>query len=216
IPQFLDYNGDGATDIVWQDRFTEKLMVRLWGDTTSTEIRSTRSQNKDSHLLMDIDGDAVLDYIQITPTSLIAHKGKLSVAGRPIPCYYISTPAGQQCVGGNPNPSDPVPNDEQHNAIVSIENGLGSITKIYYGTLSNSGHYSTTDVNAIVTQQTYPAYCSPSPRCYAAYTYSVAKADSFYSRLNGGWDLPDNSVTLIPGNQSKGAPVLEVNGAMHI
>src|SRR5690606_1755342 len=117
IPQFLDYNGDGATDIVWQDRFTEKLMVRLWGDTTSTEIRSTRSQNKDSHLLMDIDGDAVLDYIQITPTSLIAHKGKLSVAGRPIPCYYISTPAGQQCVGGNPNPSDPVPNDEQHNAI---------------------------------------------------------------------------------------------------
>src|SRR5690606_921095 len=109
-----------------------------------------------------------------------------------------------------------VPSDEQHNAIISIQNGLGGITKIIYGTLSNSGHYSTTDVNATVTQQTYPTNCTGHPQCPATYTYTVTDASSFYSRLNGGWDLPEDSVTLISGNDTKGAPVLEVNGPAFI
>ena len=216
IPQYLDFNGDGATDIAWHDRNTGKLSVRLWGDAESFNVRDVGVHAKTSHLLMDVSGDGVIDYIRITSAALTGYRGVMAVAGEPIPCFYVSTPVGQQCVGGNPNPSNPVPSDEQHNAIISIQNGLGGITKIIYGTLSNSGHYSTTDVNATVTQQTYPTNCTGHPQCPATYTYTVTDASSFYSRLNGGWDLPDGSVTLISGNGTKGAPVLEVNGPAFI
>lgn len=216
VPQFLDFNGDGAIDIAWHNRTNGQLMVRLWGDSTSTVVRNVSTATTDSHLLSDVSGDGIIDYIRISSASLIGYRGVMAVAGAPIPCFYVSTPIGQQCVGGNSNPSNPVPDNEQHSAIVSIQNGLGGITKIAYGTLANSGHYSTTDVNATVTQHTYPTNCSGSPQCPPSYTYSVANADNFYSRLNGGWDLPTGSTTLVANNLTKGAPVLEVNGAINI
>ncbi|MGM8228508.1 FG-GAP-like repeat-containing protein [Cellvibrio sp. ARAG 10.3] len=216
VPQYLDFNGDGATDIAWHDRNTGKLSVRLWGDTESFNVRDVGVHAKTSHLLMDVSGDGVIDYIRITSAALTGYRGVMAVAGEPIPCHYVYHQGNASCVGGNPNPSDPVPSDEQHNAIISIQNGLGGITKIIYGTLSNSGHYSTTDVNATVTQHTYPTNCTGHPQCPATYTYTVTDASSFYSRLNGGWDLPDDSVTLISGNDTKGAPVLEVNGPAFI
>src|SRR5690606_6637012 len=39
LPQFLDYNGDGATDIIWYDAYDgSKMKVRYWGDTENIVI----------------------------------------------------------------------------------------------------------------------------------------------------------------------------------
>jgi RHS repeat-associated protein len=219
MPQYLDVNGDGSTDIVWANRNTGKLNARLWGETTDIEVRSTISTGQnDSHLLMDISGDGILDYLRITSTALTGYKGALATVGAPIPCYYISTPVGMRCVGGVPNPSIPVPENEQHNNIYSIDNGMGNLTKIGYGTLSNSGRYSTTELNLTVTTQTLPTGCPQNMGypCAPTYTTTVTDSGAFYSQLNGGWSLPAESSTLVANNATKGAPVLEVNGAMPI
>lgn len=215
-PQFLDVNGDGSLDIVWANRNTGKLNARLWGGTTDIIVRDSISVGQnDSHLLTDISGDGILDYLRITSTALTGYKGALAVVGAPIPCHYISTPAGMQCVGGVPNPSIPVPENEQHTNIYSIDNGLGNLTKIAYGTLSNSGRYKTTELNLTVTTETLPTGCPQNMGypCAPTYTTTITNSNDFYSRLNGGWVLPSGSTTLISGNGTKGNPVLEVNGA---
>lgn len=216
LPQFLDFNGDGATDIVWHNRSTGQLLVRLWGSNESTVIRTVSTGLNDSHMLMDVTGDGIFDYIKITSASLSGARGVMAVAGAPIPCHYVPTPPSSKCVGGNPSPSDPVPSDEQHDGIISIENGLGNLTKIIYGTLSNSGHYSTTDVNPTITETEKPIPCSGATSCPPTYTDTTADPSDFYARLNGGWSLPASSKTLVPDNTSKGAPVLEINGSMQI
>jgi RHS repeat-associated protein len=221
-PQFFDFNGDGSTDIVWNDRDTSQLKVRLWGSDLITVIRASGGAATDAHFLMDTTGDGVLDYIKITSTALTAYSGVMAVTGAAVPCHNVySIPAypGYACVGAIPDPSIPVPKGEQHNAIVSIENGLGNITKISYGSLANPDannikHYLTTDVNPTTTTETRVNTCYP--YCPATVTYSTTTANEFYARLNGGWDLPAGSNTLIADNTSKGAPVLEVNGSMQI
>jgi RHS repeat-associated protein len=219
VPQFLDFNGDGAVDVLWNNRNNGKLYVRLWGGSTDIIVRENTSYgSNDSHLVMDISGDGILDYLKITTTSLIGYKGTLATVGEPIPCTYTSTPGGMQCVGGVPNPSIPVPGNEQHTNVYSIDNGLGNVTKITYGTLSNSERYQTTELNLTVTNETLPTGCPQNMGYPCAPTYTVTTTDpgDFYSRLNGGWILPTGSVTLVPGNANKGAPVLEVNGAMPV
>lgn len=215
-PQFLDVNGDGATDILWANRNTGKLNARLWGSSTDIVVRDYVSTGQDdAHLVMDISGDGILDYLRVTSTALTGYKGTLAVVGAPIPCHYVSTPGGMQCVGGVPNPSIPVPENEQHTNIYSIDNGLGNLTKIAYGTLSNSGRYKTTELNLTVTTETHPTGCPQNMGypCAPTYTTTITNSSDFYSRLNGGWVLPTGSATLVPENASKGNPVLEVNGA---
>lgn len=218
-PQFLDINGDGSLDVVWANRNTGKLNARLWEATTDIVVRDTVSTGQnDSHLLMDISGDGILDYLRVTSTALTGYKGTLAVVGAPIPCHYISTPGGMQCVGGVPNPSIPVPENEQHTNIYSIDNGLGNLTKISYGTLSNSGRYKTTDLNLTTTTETLPTGCPQNMGypCAPTYTTTITNSNDFYSRLNGGWVLPVGSATLVAGNATKGNPVLEVNGAIPV
>lgn len=221
VPQFMDINGDGATDLVWHDRSVSKIYAHLWGAAVGENqlVRdSTYGAENDSHLLMDISGDGIIDYLKVTSAALYGFKGVLATTGAPIPCHYQSTPGGLQCVGGVPNPSIAVPENEQTTNIYAIDNGLGNLTNITYGTLSNSGHYSTTDLNLKVTTTTYPTGCSSSgyQNCPPTYTLTVSDPSNFYSRLNGGWDLPAGSETLVQGNANKGKPVLEVNGAMPV
>ncbi|HSX52047.1 MAG TPA: FG-GAP-like repeat-containing protein [Cellvibrio sp.] len=190
-PQFLDVNGDGWLDIAWANRTTGKLYTRLWGKTTDDVIQNTISTGQnDAHFLMDISGDGILDYLSITSTALSGYLGTVS------------------------NSSISLPADKLHTNIYSIDNGLGNITKITYGSLSNSGRYQTTDLNLTVTTETGSTGCQEKGYpCAPTYTTTTTNAGDFYSRLNGGWVLPDGSVTLVSGNATKGNPVLEVNGA---
>lgn len=218
-PQYLDFNGDGFVDIVWHNRNDGKIYARLFGDTQDIVIKSNAgTAQNDAHMIMDVTGDGLYDHLRVTSTSLNTYKGVLSVTGAPIPCHYYSTPVGMQCVGGNPNPSVPVPDNEQHTNVYSIDTGLGAVTRINYGTLSNSGRYTTTDVNLSVTTEVRPTGC-PQDRgypCSPTYTTVVTDSSDFYSRLNGGWQLPAGSSTLVANNANKGAPVLEVNGAIQV
>lgn len=220
-PQFVDVNNDGTVDAVWRDRDYGRLNAVLFGTTEAKLINWVYGDLKDTHLLMDYSGDGIYDYVHISSTSINGYTGAMAVSGASIPCHNVPIPAspGYACIGGVTDPSVAVPANEQHSAIVSISNGFGNITKISYGTLSNSGHYTTTNVDPTVTQ-------SPSPNPYCGggitnmycpqLTYTTVDTSSFYRRLNGGWDLPSGSTTLVSGNTSKGAPVLEVNGAMQI
>jgi RHS repeat-associated protein len=203
-PQLIDFNGDGGIDVVWNDANAHQLKLHLWGETdplVSSVLRSTEGDENASHFLMDITGDAILDYIQINSGGITSHRGVMAISTGPIP------------VDGSYG--TPVSEEEQQNAIIAIDNGLGNVTRIHYGTLSNSGRYSTTDVNLQTSQAVFPTGC-PESYCPPSIIYTVTNADEFYNRLNGGWDLPTGSTTLIAGNQSKNAPVLEVNGSMSV
>lgn len=219
IPQFLDFNGDGFVDVVWHNRSDGKIYVRLWGATENTVIKSgVGTAQNDAHMVMDVTGDGLYDHLRVTSTSLNTYKGVLAITGAPIPCHYYSTPGGMQCMGGNPNPSIPVPENEQHTHIYAIDTGLGAVTRINYGTLANSGRYTTADVNLSVTTEVRPTGCPQDMGypCSPTYTTTVTDASDFYSRLNGGWQLPAGSSTLVANNENKGAPVLEVNGAIQV
>ena len=220
VPQFIDYNGDGTIDLSWAHG--GRLYVRLWGESSNLDIDSALgTSDTRSHYLADITGDGIFDHVEVMNTRISAKKGILSIAGSPIPCTYQSGPWGNQCMGGEPNPSNAVPVNQQHHAIYQIDNGIGNITKINYGTLANSGHYSTTDVQLDITTQTTPEECYRNPEGYIVYcraetTYHFADAGKFYERLNGGWDLPEDSNTLIANNATKGKPVLEIHGAVQV
>ncbi|PUA26358.1 MAG: hypothetical protein B0W54_21540 [Cellvibrio sp. 79] len=220
-PQFIDINGDGMIDVAWGNRSTGSLHARYWGEDVDVILRTNISSgDNDAHFLMDVSGDGILDFMQVTSTALTGNKGVLATTGAPIPCTYQNTPGGMICEGGNPNPSIPVPESEQHTNIYSIDNGMGNLTKITYGTLSNSGRYQTTDLNLKITTEDRPTGCPQNswstPQCPATYTLSIVNSNDFYARLNGGWDLPAGSVTLNTANTSKGRPVLEVNGSTPI
>jgi RHS repeat-associated protein len=234
VAQFLDVNGDGALDIIWFDSTANSIMVRLWGDTVNSVLRANTYNATDGHFVMDVSGDGVLDYTHISATKITTYQGIMAVSGAAIPCHYetipVPDPSGgtyQACVGGIANPTYPVPANEQYNGIFAIDNGMGNLTNIFYGTLANSGHYATLEVNSttVTTTPDCSAYTDHNSeaygRCMSAGT-SVTTADGFYANLNGGWNLPAGSLilqankTLTTANATKASPVIEVNGNMRI
>ncbi len=237
VPQFLDVNGDGGLDIVWLDSTANSLMVRLWGNATNTVLRANTSNDNEGHSVMDVSGDGVLDYINISSTKITTYQGIMAVSGAAIPCHWeaipIPAPSGgtyQACVGAINDPTYPVPAHEQYNGIFAIDNGMGNLTNIFYGTLANSGHYATLEVNSTTVTTTANRDCSAYTdhnseaygRCMGVVSTSVTTADGFYASLNGGWNLPAGSLILQPDktlattNATKAAPVVEVHGNMRI
>ncbi|HTF98250.1 MAG TPA: RHS repeat-associated core domain-containing protein [Cellvibrio sp.] len=189
-PQYLDVNNDGYIDVIWSDQNTKKLMGRLWGDPADIVVSISVVVNQnESNLLQDINGDGIVDYSKVTATGLSASSGNYPYTG-----------------------------NAHHTNIYSIDNGLGNITTISYGTLASSGHYKTTDVNLKTTTTVHanPCYPSSSSQCAPTYSTVVHNSNDFYAQLNGGWVLPAGNVTLESNNQTKGKPVLEVNGSTSI
>jgi RHS repeat-associated protein len=188
---FTDYNMDGASDLYWHAG--SQLFVRIWDGTAFEEAQVVQhtyaSRDKDSHFFIDMNGDGQSDYVQVT--------------NRNIKTYLGNQPLG----GGAPD------------AIVTIDNGLGNVTDINYGTLGRSGHYSRMDVETQTSTYTgigFPGGCTSSSNCTPTeYTYTVTTADEFYRKLNGGWDLPAGSVT-VGDNTSKDHPTLEVTGSVYV
>jgi RHS repeat-associated protein len=240
-PQLADINGDGLADIIT----TNKNMVVMFGKyardsngnllkdsagnwlmtSTNPTFKNQSSDAEASQFMMDVSGDGVLDNILLGKSSVTLTYGAMSVPGAPIPCtpfFYYDSVIGEDvegCEGGNPNPSDPLPSSQQYNSIYQINSGE-NFTKINYGTLAKSGRYTMMDVDTTVTSNTVAGWCWTNSydeyECFDDVTYYKVDASQFYSRLNGGWELPSGSVTLASGNTKKDKPVLEVNGAMPI
>jgi len=114
--QLADYNQDGFLDIVWHDG-SNQLKVRTWASAsesfnTEVNIKSTSGSNNIKHILLDVNGDGVSDYVKIQMGT----------------SNYIQV---YQNFGVN----------QARNVITKITNGLSADIDITYGSLSNSGHY---------------------------------------------------------------------------
>jgi len=227
-PQFLDYNGDGAADVIWRDTTKSQMLVHYWGTaaTTTVTLFNTFSSEKDSYLVMDVSGDSVVDYLRISSESMSGRVGQMALKAEPV-CETYPTGRGNEMRTHCNDPSYPISQDQQHNAIYKIENGLGNITQITYGALSNSGRYQTADVNPELISNVVSNNCPPNIPAYCSPTYTSYSVDSsgFYGRINGRWELPEDhnvydptakAIVAAGTTTTKGNPVLEVNGSMQV
>lgn len=241
-PQISDINGDGLADIVTTNKTMSvmfgkyakdqngNLLTDLTGNwlitSTDATVKFQSNYNDASQFMMDVSGDGVLDNILLRESSATVSYGAMSLSAASIPCtisYYYDWNTGEEreeCVGGIDNPSEAVPSTQQQNAIYQFDSGAGNITKINYGTLAKSGRYTTLDVDPTVTTTVTPGWCGENAydeyECFDDVTNYHVDASKFYSRINGGWELPAGSVTLSANNIKKDKPVLEINGSLPI
>ncbi len=185
--QFVDYNQDGAVDIVWADTDSGSLKA-LYGDGISgfssenvIHTISASGSGEHAHILMDMNGDARPDYLHVWDNKL-----------------QVAMAQGSLQPGG---------------VITSITNGLGGVTDIAYGSLAANGNYerlgaSTSDVHICLPDDlsgnTGSLDCTD-------YTYSLTDPSTFYKALNGDWDLPEGSHGF-----GRDKPVLELNSPMAV
>lgn len=69
--QFVDYNYDGATDIVWNE--SDKLYAQPWYNGSPEApilIKNIGSEEKRNHFIVDMSGDGRLDYVTIFETEM--------------------------------------------------------------------------------------------------------------------------------------------------
>ena len=221
VPQFIDYNGDGLVDLFWHDRQQGKLKVLLWNTSTPMILAGASTLSTTQYMLADVSGDGVQDLIgfHANTNSITATYGQYATDTGALGCNLYGSLESGECLSWSPSTLPEVQTRQNLN-ITAITNGTGSVTNIHYGTLSNSGRYATMDVDPTLVTTGTPEQCYNNEYgyidyCSGGYTYSF-DLTRFYSRLNGGWDLPTGSATLSPGNISKGNPVLEINGSMMI
>jgi RHS repeat-associated protein len=194
LPAVADWNMDGFPDVLWNDHSgSGTIYGRLWNPSTESFdnpiVISTAStgSKKERVLFVDANGDAALDIII---AGYNGNLGDVRVFSRKWGSTY-----GNVAV----------------NRIETIGNGLGAETSVTYEPISYSDHYERLEIGSTsgtVTQCDYePGFgetCIP-------VTVTVPDKDSFYSEINGGWDVP-NGAQVIP----KSAPVLELGSSMYV
>ena len=201
-PQFVDWNLDGYPDIVWKRTSTSSpnsyayVKIRYWNPTTGSYDAATnwpwmptaRMSENESVMFADMNGDGTPEMTRFNMDS----QGHVRVI-KQIASNYSSVPANQAV-----------------NRIEAITNGFGASTYIDYEPLANTAHYerlnvaTTTGTGEFCESEPGFTFCIPVP-------ITVADPDSFYSALNGDWDLPAGSDTL-----GKYRPVLELNGPIYV
>jgi RHS repeat-associated protein len=211
-PQLIDVNADGLLDIVTTDKNLNVIFTKYQKNsqgnwvysTTSPSLRSSSSYNDASQSLMDLSGDGVLDNIMFRPSEVKVSYGVKSISGTTVPCRWVPTPIGSQCVGGVTDPSIAVPSTQQQDAIYQFNSGTGNFTKVAYGTLSNSGRYEPLTVGIKTTSVCpYPENDNP---YFCLGGNVLVDASEFYTAINSAsYDFNGNP-----------APLLEVNGPMSV
>lgn len=193
-PQFVDWNNDGYTDLMWKSTAgSGTVYVRYWDPQSEQFLSrqtatSANNQTTESVFFPDINGDGVPDKLEID----------------------LSTGAG--IVSVHTRRSAGLVADRAVNRIEKITNGLGAETAISYEPLSYSEHYERMQVRSssgggnvvcwdIEFEETI---CINEP---------VAATDTgaFYTAINGDWDVPGSAAAL-----AKTSPVLEVSGPMYV
>lgn len=189
--QVIDYNRDGFADLMILDESDGLVKIALWNPVAQNfdplfSIRSfvngyyTKKNSSDkysfNYFLMDANGDGLQDLVTVNPEA---------------PDTYSI-----QLAKGSIHPQ----------VITKITNGLQAETSITYENLMRSAHYEKLKVGTTPAQ-----YCTvnlPPPYGTVSYACVQAKADmaSFYTALNGPWDLPAGTQTL---GKDPNAPVLE-------
>ena len=126
----VDDNGDGHPDFTWHDRPARRIYAYLWDpqtgrfDTASSARRTvltTDGKTTRRDLFVDMDGDGGADHIHL---NLKAAKAQLRLNAN---------------AGALPN------------AVTKITNGLGAETKVAYGTLAQSEHYTRLQLGTLET-----------------------------------------------------------------
>ncbi len=186
-PNYADYDLDGYPDFIWYE--AGELHARLWRprdkgfDPAVVDIMPVFATTNDSHMFVDMNGDAALDYLHFDTTNYVL-------------TTYPST--------GGKGPRQ---------VITQIDNGMGMLTDVVYGALTNSGRYHRIDSTA---PGTVPSYCADYPAGLAERIHCMlfvkTTSSDFYSELNSDWVLPDeNHHTL-----GKTDPVLELMAPAYV
>ncbi|MDO8345584.1 MAG: FG-GAP-like repeat-containing protein [Cellvibrio sp.] len=161
--EIFDYNRDGYADALWHDKKNKQLKLRTWNSATGqmnsadTILYSSKPADH-SYSVGDMTGDSFADLIELKTDS-----------------------ESNIDIGIFPGLGDSTSLDK----IYTITDGNNRITKVNYGSLANSAHYTTiSGVNTVST--TDSNYCLnwtyPAP-CVAPQVYSLNSAD-FYTQLN--------------------------------
>lgn len=214
-PQFLDWNMDGYSDLVWKSLDNGQSYIRYWqpGDDDYADKQSFGSSINSDRVPVfypDVNADGVLDQVILDNRENV---GRITAHSRHT--LTLVHPGGTSDYYGE---SEPVYASQgvasrAANRIDTITNGLGMVTAIDYEPLTGTPNYARLALDNTVTNGTV---CFNEPEipggefCYEDQV-EVTDANSFYRQLNGDWDLPANTETL-----GKTTPVLEINTPMYV
>ncbi|MEJ2444877.1 MAG: SpvB/TcaC N-terminal domain-containing protein, partial [Exilibacterium sp.] len=180
----VDYNRDGYLDVLWYDEQAHHLKAMIWnsanGDFDAAHrLAGTATGNRAFPLFADTNGDGWQDYLYIRSQG---DNSQLAV---------------QHALGEN-QPGD---------MITQILGGLGGVTDITYGSLTNSGHYAriTIDTTTLTGEYCRLNICND-------YVYDRLEVGDFYRRLNSDWDFPEGNHSLGKGDK----PVLELMAPLYV
>lgn len=191
-PQFVDWNGDGYQDLLWKETSgSAEVWVRYFDPVTNrlgstSRVMYVSSTLNESVFFPDVNGDSIPDVLRIDTSS-----------GAGVVRVYTRK-SGSTVV------------NQAMNRIERITNGIGGVTEIEYEPLSTTDHYDRLEINTIggteqvCEQELNIEFCWDAP-------VQVADADSFYGKINGGWDLPASAQSL-----GKNSPILEMNGPYYV
>jgi len=193
-PQWVDYNYDGYTDVVWHshtENTSSNMRYKLWNPATKTyfNVRHVGPYSKNPMYLFDFNGDGRHDIVDLD-----FEDGQIQLRmGR----------------------SD----DEATHAsrVYKITDTLGNETDIHYAPLNFNDHYHSLTVQetggstgeiceqrrAPTIEEQYYEYC---------YVGQIAgNFNEFYRAINDPFD--DYSVSFTPENA---APILDIAGSSHV
>jgi RHS repeat-associated protein len=178
----IDYNQDGYLDIIYHNHTKQRFILKEWSQsqqtfTTDIELPTERKKTS-SYYFSDITGDGFSDLVE------------------------IKTDSG----GGIDLGTYDGFGSSRHNKIYNINDGMGRVTEIEYGSLANSTNYSTlAGVNTTTIYDDCANVTSGSfdPNCNQVPIHAFSKSN-FYEQLNNPFPNPT------------AAPILELAGPMPI
>jgi len=244
-PLAVDFNGDGLTDLTYNNEATKTYFKLNTGQgfTTSQEtlsaINDSSLDSSNAKTSLDYNHDGYPDIVWFDHNAdkikVMIWDPEINSFGTAIEILSTSNDDKEAHLFLDMNGdgvSDYVnvkddklytyPNlgaNQPRNVITKITNGLGADTDITYGSLSNSGHYERLTVGTITQENEFCGYWYQSTNnCVGSYTFSSSSSPSFYSALNGNWAVPAGSHTLGKDVNGDGNndPVLELNGPIYV
>ncbi len=188
-PQLVDYNRDGYLDIIWHDKANRRLKVRYWDVETESLAAAVDLQWTTATgplpIVTSTDDTASNLFVDWTGDGSIDYIRYQSE----VFTFYANSGSGASDV------------------ITGISNGLGVDTHIRFEALSQTDHYTRTDISVTSSETCFPNIYGLGTWCYPNYS-------SDYSYFNDPFGyLPASEQTL----QSEDvAPVLELNGPIYV
>lgn len=237
--QFIDYNRDGYSEIVWHDLEQNKINYASWDGTQFSQVTplidniGDQDELQYSHIFADVNGNGAPDYVRIKSGQNSAMRVRHDESGAEYTTSeylafvqqwitdnggalsgfeaLLALQAAWEAHLADRGEVNILPNS----VIDEIKNGLDMVTTINYEPLSRSPHYSRVQLDSINVMDICQFFSYQFRYC----AREIPDTTTFYQELNrNDWGLNDSALPANPEfiERDNSEPVLEFSAPMYV